>query len=84
MFGFIWWILIGLFAGILAKKIMPGASKEPKGFLYTMGLGVAGSLIVGFTMDLLGFQKNGGTIPTLFGATLGACALIFIFRKSWK
>lgn len=80
----IWWILVGLVAGILAKLVMPGDKKEPKGCLFTILLGIAGSLIVGFTMDLLGFQRNGGTIPTIIGATIGACILIFAFRKFWK
>ncbi len=80
----IWWILIGFLAGILAKALMPGSSKEPKGCLMTIGLGILGSVIVGFTMDALGFQRNGGLVPTLVGATIGACLLIFLFRKFWK
>lgn len=84
MMAILWWILIGLVAGVLAKALMPGSDKEPKGCLYTVGLGILGSILVGFTMDALGVQRNGGLIPTLFGATIGACVLIFLFRKFWK
>lgn len=80
----LWWILVGIVAGILAKALMPGDKKEPKGCLMTMALGIAGSLLVGFLMDALGFQRNGGTIATIVGATIGACVLIFLFRKLWK
>jgi len=82
--NFVWWILIGIVAGALAKALMPGDSKEPKGCLMSMLLGIAGSVLVGFLMDAFGFQRNGGLIPTLVGATIGACLLIFLFRKLWK
>ncbi len=80
----LWWILIGFVAGILAKVLMPGGNKEPKGCLMTIVLGIVGSVLTGFLMDVLGFQRNGGLVPTLIGATLGACLLIFLFRKLWK
>lgn len=78
------WIIIGLLAGVLAKALTPGTDREPKGCLMTILLGVAGSLIVGFAMRLLGMQGAGGFIPTLFGATLGAIALIYLMRRFWK
>ncbi|MBX3095852.1 MAG: GlsB/YeaQ/YmgE family stress response membrane protein [Fimbriimonadaceae bacterium] len=79
-----WWILVGFVAGVLAKLIMPGGDREPKGCIMTILLGIAGSMLVGFLMQLMGFQGQGGTIPTIFGATIGACILIFLFRKFWK
>lgn len=80
----LWWILIGFVAGVLAKALMPGGNKEPKGCLMTIVLGIVGSVLMGFLMDALGFQRNGGLLPTLVGATIGACLLIFLFRKLWK
>lgn len=80
----IWWIVIGLLAGILAKALTPGTEKEPKGCFVTMLLGIAGSLLVGFSMRLLGLEGQGGLVPTLVGATLGAILLIFLMRKFWK
>lgn len=80
----LWWILIGFVAGVLAKALMPGGNKEPKGCLMTIGLGIVGSVLMGFLMDALGFQRNGGLLPSLVGATIGACLLIFLFRTLWK
>lgn len=81
--NFLWWILIGFLAGVLAKAIMPGTSKEPQGCLLTIGLGIAGSLLVGFIVNNLMGGGAGGFIPTLVGATLGAILLIFMMRKFW-
>jgi uncharacterized membrane protein YeaQ/YmgE (transglycosylase-associated protein family) len=81
----LWWIIVGFFAGALAKALMPGDKREPKGCLYTILLGIAGSLTTGFLMRaLLGENGGGGMIGTIIGATLGAMLLIMIFRKLWK
>jgi uncharacterized membrane protein YeaQ/YmgE (transglycosylase-associated protein family) len=84
MHNAVWWIIVGFIAGALAKSLAPGTHKEPKGCLTTIFLGVAGSLITGFVMDLLGMKGEGGLIPTICGATLGALALIYALRKWWK
>jgi uncharacterized membrane protein YeaQ/YmgE (transglycosylase-associated protein family) len=44
--GIISWIIWGLFVGLIARLLMPG--RQPIGFLWTIALGVAGSLIGGF------------------------------------
>jgi uncharacterized membrane protein YeaQ/YmgE (transglycosylase-associated protein family) len=81
----LWWIIVGLLAGVLAKALMPGDKHEPKGCLMTILLGVAGSVITGFLMRaLLGESGGGGFIGTIVGATIGAMLLIFVFRKLWK
>ncbi len=81
MFIWIWWLIIGLIAGILAKAIMPGDKKEPGGCLMTSLLGIAGSLLVGFGMrTFLGTSGSGGTVGTIIGATIGACILIWLGR----
>lgn len=82
--GLIWWILIGFFAGVLAKALMPGSDREPKGCLMTIVLGIVGSVVVGFLMDLLfAGNRNGGFVATLVGATIGAMLLIALMRKFW-
>jgi uncharacterized membrane protein YeaQ/YmgE (transglycosylase-associated protein family) len=80
----IYWIVIGLLAGILAKALTPGTSREPKGCLMTILLGIAGSVIVGLIMDVMFGGGRGGFIPTLIGATIGAMLLIFLARKLWQ
>jgi uncharacterized membrane protein YeaQ/YmgE (transglycosylase-associated protein family) len=44
--GIISWIVWGLFVGLIARFLLPG--RQPIGFLWTIALGVAGSLIGGF------------------------------------
>ena len=85
MGSIIYWIIVGLIAGILAKAIMPGSDREPKGCIMTILLGIAGSLIVGFLMRaVFGENGGGGPIGTIIGATIGAILLILAFRKFWK
>ena len=69
------WLLFGLVVGAIAKFLMPG--RDPGGWIVTILLGIAGSLIVGFFMQsVLHVQGEGGFIPTLIGATIGAMLLI--------
>ena len=78
------WIVIGGIAGVLAKALVPGNKGEPSGCIMTILLGVAGSLIVGFIMrHFLHDSGGGGFIGTIVGATIGAIALILVFRNVW-
>lgn len=82
--GWLWWILVGLVAGILAKMLMPGSRKEPSGCIMTILLGIAGSVIVGFLMrNFMNTPGSGGLLGSIVGATIGAMLLIFLFRKMW-
>ena len=42
----VWIIVIGFFAGMIAKMITPG--KGPGGFFMTAGLGIAGSIAAAY------------------------------------
>jgi uncharacterized membrane protein YeaQ/YmgE (transglycosylase-associated protein family) len=76
MFAFIGWLIVGLIAGWLAKLIVPG--REPGGFLATMGIGLAGSLIGGFLAKMMfGWQDTGGSILVAF---LGAVVLLMLYH----
>ena len=44
--GIISWIFWGLFVGAIARLLLPG--KQKIGFLWTIGLGIAGSIVGGF------------------------------------
>jgi len=76
MMAFLWWILVGLVAGWLTGKIMGGG----KGFLGDVLLGVAGALVGGWIMRLLGGTGQGGTIYTIIVATGGAVLLTWLYR----
>ncbi len=44
--GIVSWVIWGLVVGLLGRLIVPG--RQPIGFLWTVALGIAGSLIGGF------------------------------------
>jgi uncharacterized membrane protein YeaQ/YmgE (transglycosylase-associated protein family) len=80
----LYWIMVGFFAGVLAKALVKGEKNEPAGCLMTIVLGICGSVATGFVMRLLGMRGEGTLIPTIFGATLGAIGLILLMRKLAK
>jgi len=73
----IFWIIVGLIAGALAKLVMPG--DDPGGFIITIILGVAGAVVGGFLASLIGIG-GGGFIWTIVIATIGAIILLAIYR----
>ena len=73
----IFWIIVGLIAGALAKFIMPG--DDPGGFVITIILGIAGAIVGGFLASLIGIG-GGGFIWTTLIATIGAIILLAICR----
>lgn len=72
----IWWILIGLIAGAIAKMLMPG--RDPGGWIITILLGIAGAFVGGWLFGMLGI--GGGGFVTLLGAIVGALILLAIYR----
>jgi uncharacterized membrane protein YeaQ/YmgE (transglycosylase-associated protein family) len=73
----IFWIIVGLIAGALAKFIMPG--DDPGGFVITILLGIAGAIVGGFLANLINIG-GGGFIWTTLIATIGAIILLAIYR----
>jgi len=73
----IWKIIIGLFAGAIAKFFMPG--KDPGGFIITILLGIGGSIMFSYLGQFLGFYREGETAGFI-GAVMGAMILLFIYR----
>ena len=73
----IWTLIIGLFAGIIAKFFVPG--KDPGGIIVTMLLGIAGSFVAAWLGDLTGVRIYGeysGFIASVFGAMV----ILFVYR----
>lgn len=73
-------ILLGLVAGFIGKLLMPG--KDPGGFIATIALGLAGS-IVGFLIftELLGIGDNAMfDLGGLIGAVIGVMILLWGYR----
>ncbi len=50
--GIIGWILLGLFAGAIAKWILPG--DDPGGLIVTTLIGIAGAIVGGFIASAVG------------------------------
>ncbi len=77
--GIISWIVLGIIAGILGKLIMPG--RDPGGFLIAVVIGMAGAVIGGFVLRLLGgVGVTGFNLWSIVVATLGAVILLAIYR----
>jgi uncharacterized membrane protein YeaQ/YmgE (transglycosylase-associated protein family) len=76
--GFIAWIVVGAIAGFLANQLM--GSRE--GLLMTVVLGIVGGLVGGFiaTSVFKMGSVNGVNVESIFIATLGAVAVIFVAR----
>jgi uncharacterized membrane protein YeaQ/YmgE (transglycosylase-associated protein family) len=75
--GIIGSIIVGLIAGALAKLIMPG--DDPGGIIVTILIGIAGALVGGFLVSLIGIG-GGGFIWSIIVATIGAIILLAIYR----
>lgn len=71
--GWLLAILVGIFAGWLAEKIM----KRNHGLLTNLIVGIVGALIGKFLLNLVGIQYA-GILPSLGAAVLGAVILLFI------
>lgn len=77
--GIISWIVVGLIAGLLGKLIMPG--DDPGGIIVTVLIGMAGAVVGGFIVGLLGGTgATGFNIWSIVVATLGAIILLAIYR----
>lgn len=77
--GFIWWLIIGLIAGALARLIMPG--RDAMGVIATILLGIVGSIVGGLVswaiwgVDTEGFRPGG-----LLLSILGAILVLWLWR----
>lgn len=79
MMNFIWWLIIGLIAGALARLIMPG--RDAMGIIATIILGIVGSLLGGLvSMAIWGSGTAGFQPAGLLFSILGAIIVLWIYR----
>jgi uncharacterized membrane protein YeaQ/YmgE (transglycosylase-associated protein family) len=75
----IWFLLIGLIAGFVARALVPGP--DPMGWLGTMVLGIVGSLVGGTLAAML----FGGTLALsaagIVGSIIGAIIVLLVWRQ---
>lgn len=76
--GLISWIVVGAFAGLVARRIVPGP--DPGRSIITIILGMAGASLGGFVFGVLGGGEatsfEVGSVPV---ATLGAVLLLCLY-----
>lgn len=76
--GWLWWILIGLVAGGIAKLLMPG--KDPGGFIVTILLGIGGAMLAGAIGRVVGWYDEPTDGAGFIAAILGALLILFVYR----
>ena len=75
--GILSWIFWGLFVGAIARLVLPGRQKI--GFLWTIALGVAGSIVGGFlATELLGIGDSDEFDFGSFLIAVGASVLLLM------
>ena len=85
MMHWVWTILIGFVAGLIAKALTPG--KSPSGFFLTAVLGSAGSIAATYLGQVLGLYPQGhaaGFIASVLGAIVLLVVYHFVARNSDK
>ena len=77
--GFLWIVLIGFVAGIIAR-LLSSAPNKPTGFILTTALGIAGAFLATFIGQAVGWYRadqGAGFIA----ATIGAIVVLFIWNR---
>jgi uncharacterized membrane protein YeaQ/YmgE (transglycosylase-associated protein family) len=75
--GFLWTIIIGFLAGVIAKFLMPG--RDGGGFIVTTLLGILGALVATWLGQAVGWYYPGEGAG-LIGAVVGAIIVLLIYR----
>jgi uncharacterized membrane protein YeaQ/YmgE (transglycosylase-associated protein family) len=80
--GVIAWIFLGLFAGAIARALVPGRT-EPGGCIGTTAVGILGALIGGFIASALGIGhiREFFNLGTWLIAIGGSVVLLLIIRS---
>lgn len=77
LLGWVWLVVVGLIAGWAAGKIMKGSGY---GVVIDILLGIAGAIVGGVLLGLLGIHGE-GIIGSILVAIAGAVFLIWLSRK---
>jgi uncharacterized membrane protein YeaQ/YmgE (transglycosylase-associated protein family) len=85
MLAFMWWLVIGLVAGGLARLLVPG--RQSMSWLVTMFLGLLGSIVGGYIASLIfGYDPRDPNFHAggLVMSTVGAVLLLVIYLNASK
>ena len=70
-------IVVGFFAGLIARALHPGHDKA--GFIVTTLLGIAGSLLATYGGRLLGLYGE-NSVAGFIASVIGAIIILFIYN----
>ena len=74
---FVWMIVVGLVAGLLARAIKPG--NDAMGWIMTIVLGIVGAIVGGLIASALHLDGSGKFMSLVF-SVIGAIILLFIYE----
>lgn len=74
----VFWLIVGLFAGVLAKAVVRG--QGPGGLFGDIVVGLLGALIGGFLFQSFAHGSYGGWIGSTVVAFVGAVVLLVVTR----
>lgn len=77
MMHWIWVVLIGFLAGLVAKWVTPG--RGPSGFILTAVLGIAGSVLASFIGQEMGWYAA-GHVAGFIASVVGAIVLLLVYH----
>jgi len=77
--GFVWIVLVGLIAGIIARFLLPGPN-NPNGFILTAVLGIAGAFVATWIGQSIGWYRPDQGAG-LIGATVGSLLVLFVWHR---
>ena len=80
MFHVIWYIIVGFIVGLIARFLVPGA--DHMSFIWTVVVGIVGSIIGGFIARLFSKPPPGAKFHTagFLMSIVGAIILLLILR----
>jgi uncharacterized membrane protein YeaQ/YmgE (transglycosylase-associated protein family) len=70
----VYWVIVGIVAGYLAKLVVPGES--PGGLVADFLVGILGAVAGGALFNSVGGYTNGGVVGSTGVAFVGAVALL--------
>ncbi len=81
MFHILWSVIVGFFAGLIARAVYPGANSM--GLVMTTILGIAGSIIGGLIARLIWKHEPGQKFHAggFVLSVVGALILLFVWQR---
>jgi uncharacterized membrane protein YeaQ/YmgE (transglycosylase-associated protein family) len=74
----VWAIVVGFFAGIIARFVTPGPG--PRGFILTTVLGIVGAVVATFLGQAIGLYHP-GEVTNFLGQIIGAIVVLLVWRQ---